>query len=172
LEVVKDKVNDIKEKAFQLGFEYEKTYYGCGQCVVAAMQDALDIPNEAVFKAASGFAGGIGLAGDSACGAYAGAVMVLSSILGRERDNFADPEKVRFKSFDMAKRLHDKFTKELGAVNCHAIHAKLYGRPYWLWDNDDRKKFDDAGGHSHKCPEVCGLAAKWAIEILEEENLV
>ena len=167
-----DKSNELKEKAYKLGYENEQKYYGCGQCVVAALQDALGKRDDAVFKAASGFAGGIGLAGDSACGGYAGAVMVMSTIMGRERDNFEDPEMIRFKSFELAKRLHDKFVQELGSVNCHALHSRLYGRPYWLWDNDDREKFDNMGGHSDQCPHVCGLASKWAIELLEEEGLI
>ena len=167
-----DKAAEMKRKARELGFEYEKTYYGCGQCVVAAVDDAVGGGDPNVFRAASGFAGGIGLAGDSACGAYAGAVLALGHRLGRERDNFADPDKVRFKSFAMAKRLHDRFVAELGSVNCHGIHARLYGRPFYLWDNDDRVKFDEMGGHAQKCPEVVGLAAMWAVEILEEEGLL
>ena len=31
------------EKAYQLGIEYEKTYTGCSQCVVAALQDAYNM---------------------------------------------------------------------------------------------------------------------------------
>lgn len=42
------------EKAYQLGKEYEQTYKGCSQSVVAAIQDAFDIRNDDVFKAATG----------------------------------------------------------------------------------------------------------------------
>jgi hypothetical protein len=40
-------------KAFQLGFDYEKTYRGCFQCTIAAIQDTLDIREDKVFKAAT-----------------------------------------------------------------------------------------------------------------------
>jgi len=166
------KVQALGEKAYKLGFEYEVTYRGCGQCVIGAIQDTLGIKEDAVFKAATGFAGGIGLMQDSACGGYAGGVMILSSFIGREKDTFGDPEKKRFTSFALAKKLHDKFIKEFGTVNCHGIHLKMFGRPYYLWDPDQMAKFDEAGGHTDKCPHVVGTAARWVIELLAEEKLI
>ncbi|GAJ17034.1 unnamed protein product [marine sediment metagenome] len=35
------KVSDLANKAYKLGFEYEKIYHGCAQCVIAAVQDTL-----------------------------------------------------------------------------------------------------------------------------------
>jgi hypothetical protein len=48
----------LLDKAYQLGFEYEKTYRGCSQCAIAAIQDTLDIRDDSVFKAGTGLAGG------------------------------------------------------------------------------------------------------------------
>ena len=168
----KKQLEEIKEKAYQLGFENEAEYRGCGQCAVGALQDALGISDPNVFKAASGFAGGIGLAGDSACGAYVGGVMIMSGYLGREKDNFGDPERVRFKSFDLARQLHDLILKEFGSVNCHDIHNHIYGRPYYLWDSDQMTKFDDAGGHTTGCPRVVGTIARLTIQVLDENGLI
>jgi len=39
------------EKAYELGKEYEKTYRGCSQCVVAALQDTFNIRKDDIFKA-------------------------------------------------------------------------------------------------------------------------
>lgn len=87
----------LLQKAYELGFEYEKTYRGCSQCVVAAIQDTLDLRDDAIFKAATGFAGGCGLTGIGVCGAFAGGVMVLGQLLGRERADFFDLERpIRF----------------------------------------------------------------------------
>ena len=168
----KEEIAELAQKAYDLGFKYEVEYRGCGQCLLGAVQDVLEIQNEHVFKAGSGLAGGIGLMGDSACGGFVGGVMFLSSLLGREKNNFSDPEGIRFRSFEIAKKLHDKFIEEFGAVNCHAIHLKAFGRPYYLWDQDQYEKFDQAGGHSDKCPHVVGLAAKWVVEIAAEEGLI
>ena len=58
----------IIENARALGFEYERTITGCCQCTIAAVQDVLDIRNDAVFKAGSGLTAGGGLSCDGSCG--------------------------------------------------------------------------------------------------------
>jgi hypothetical protein len=50
---MKKPIAELGEKAYKLGKEYEKTYRGCSQCVIAALQDAPDIRNDEVFKAAT-----------------------------------------------------------------------------------------------------------------------
>lgn len=37
---------------------------------------------------------------------------------------------------------------------------------------DDFNAFEEAGGHTDKCPSVCSNAACWLIEIIAEENLI
>lgn len=59
---------EMLTKAYELGFKYEKEYYGCCQCVLAAIQDTLGIENEAVFKSGTGLAAGIGLTGAGSFG--------------------------------------------------------------------------------------------------------
>ena len=162
----------LLEKAYKLGFEYEKTYRGCSQCVIAAIQDTLDIQDDNVFKSATGLAGGVGLSGIGPCGAFSGAAMVLSQLKGRERSNFSDPEKVRFKSFDMSNKLVEKFLDEFGTTTCRDIQQRIFGRSYYLRDPDEFKKFHDAGGHDNKCPNVVGKAAKIAVEIILDEGLI
>ncbi len=160
------------EKAYQLGAENERVYRGCGQCVLAALQDSFGIVNKDVFKAASAFAGGVGLTGDGCCGAYLGSAMVLSSLRGRVKDDFADPQGLRQESFRLVRRLRERFIGEYGSVTCRDIHTKILGRPYYIADADEMAKFDEAGGHSEKCPEVVGKAARWAAEIIVEEGLL
>ena len=163
---------ELLEKAYELGFEYEKTYKGCSQCVIAAIQDTLEIRDDSVFKAATGLAGGGGLTGIGACGGYAGGVMVLSQLLGRERSTFDDPERIRFRSFDLAKKLADQFIDEFGTIICRDIQAKIFGRAYYLRDPDEFSKFEEAGAHRDKCPDVVGKAAQMAVEIILDEELV
>ena len=94
---MEEKKQELLEKAYKLGFEYEKTYRGCSQCAIAAIHDTLNIREDNMFKAATGLAAGGGLTGIGVCGGYVGGVMVLSQLCGRERSNFADPERTRFK---------------------------------------------------------------------------
>jgi C_GCAxxG_C_C family probable redox protein len=159
------------EKAYELGKKYEAAYKGCSQCVLAALQDTFNIRNDAVFKAACGFAAGGGLCGDGSCGAYAGAIMALSSLVGRTRDDFEDKAGGNFRSFDLVQRVRQRFIEEYGSVSCRDIQYRTFGRPYYLLDQDDDEKFNKAGGHTDKCPEVVGKAARWAAEIILEDDL-
>jgi hypothetical protein len=52
------------------------------------------------------------------------------------------------------------------------MQMKLFGRPYYLPDADEMKKFLDAGGHTTHCPDVCGKAARWAAEIAIDDGLI
>ncbi len=164
----------VAEKAYELGKEYEKTKKGCSQCVIAALQDALDIRNDDIFKAATGLAGGGCGTIDGSCGAYVGAIMVLGSLLGRERDNFVDLDQTAgFRTLELARKFRDKYIQEYGSVVCRNIQTKILGRPYYIADPDEMKKFEDAGGHGDKgCPEVVGKAARWMAELILEENLL
>jgi C_GCAxxG_C_C family probable redox protein len=140
--------------------------------VVAALQDAFDLRNDIIFKAATALAGGGARAIDGSCGAYTGAILFFGSIVGRERNDFKDEAKVRLQTHDLAKRLHDKFIEEYSSVVCQNIQTKTMGRSYYLIDPDEYKKFLDAGAHDIYCPDVVGKAAKWAAEILLEAKLV
>lgn len=162
----------VLKNAYDLGYEYERRYRGCSQCVIGALQDAFDMPDESVFKAMTGLAGGGAIVGDSGCGAYTAGLAFLSGLRGREKNNFADPEGTRFDSFALARKLHRKFIDEFGTVLCREIHMQVLGRPYYLPDPDEMKKFDDAGAHSTVCPKVCGKGARWAAEVAFEEGLI
>lgn len=169
---MKAPIAELAEKAYKLGKEYEKTYRGCSQCVIAALQDALEIRNDDIFKAATGLAAGTGFACDSGCGAYVGAVLVLSSLVGRERDNFSDPEGIRFRTHQLTRKCREKFVQEYGSVICRDIQTKILGRYYYLPDPQEYEKFHNAGAHDIHCPEVVGKAARWMTEIILDENLL
>ena len=156
------------EKAYELGKHYEKTYMGCSQCVLAALQDVFNKRDDSVFKAATALAGGGARTTQGSCGAYVGALLFLGSVFGRERDKFDDPEGVRMKTQALAIKLHDKFTQEYGSVVCANIQTKTMGRPYYLVDPEEFKKFHAAGAHEIHCPEVVGKSARWLTEIILE----
>jgi C_GCAxxG_C_C family probable redox protein len=162
----------LAEKAYRLGKEYEKTYRGCSQCVIAALQDTLKKRNDDIFKAATGLAGGTGLAADGSCGGYTGSVLMLGLLLGRERENFSDPSGIRLKTLELTRKFRQKFIQEYGSVICRDIQNKVLGRYYYLADPKEYENFHNAGAHDVHCPEVVGKAAKWMIEILSEAGLI
>ena len=164
---------ELIERAYQLGFEYEKKYRGCSQCTLAAIYDTLDFNDDNVFKAATGFAGGGGLTGISVCGGYAAGVMAISQLCGRERSNFADPERVRARTFELVRGFTRDYIEDLGSIICRDIQTRFFGRPYYIADADDMAKFEAAGGHDDKCTEVVGRATRLAVKtILDQKMLV
>lgn len=160
------------ERAYRAGKAYEKTYYGCAQCTLAALQDAFDRRDDAVFRSATALSGGGGLTTDGSCGAYVGGIMFLGQLLGREREDFADPEGIRLQTAAMARELRERFIDAYGSVVCRDIQTKIMGRPYYLADEEEFRRFHDAGAHEVHCPEVVGSAARWAAEVVEDHRLV
>ncbi len=95
--------------------------------------------------------------------------MVLGHFYGRERKNFS---KRFLKSYKKAKELRDKFVVEFGGCTCHEVQEKLFGRSFNLWDEDDFQKFEEAGAHKDKCPQVTGTVAKWVTRMLLDDNSI
>lgn len=166
------KKDSFREMAYDLAYFYEQKYGCCSQCVLAAIKNTIgNIPDE-VFKSSTGLAAGLSGAG-YACGALTGGIMALSCYLGRSIDNFPDPEGVRFKTFELSRRLVERFEKEYGegGGDCETVQKRIMGRSYDIMKGE-RDEFLAAGGHDDKCPAVCGNAATWVIDILREEGLI
>lgn len=90
--------------------------------------------------------------------------MGVSCLVGREKlEDIAQYNK----AMDIATKIYDEFRKKIGHSICAEIHKIRYGKVYRLSIPEERKAFHDMGGHSRKgCPEVCGVAAKIAAEII------
>jgi len=170
MKTVEERNLDKIRHAYDLGFKYEKEYYGCAQCILLAVQDTFGLKNEDVFKSASGLAAGIGLMG-SVCGALTGGVMALSLKYGRDLQAFkaGDPEGKRLKAYEKTRKLYKRFEDEYGSVICRDIQKKIFGRSFNLRDPQEFKEFEEAGAHVDKCPGVVGMAAQWVAEIMLDD---
>lgn len=158
----------LPEKAYALAYEYEQKYGSCPQCVLAAIHDTFGIVSDDLIKAGYPLAGGGALAGDGMCGALAGGILALGCQFGRERKDFSTRD---MKSFHISRKLRDKFVAEYGGVTCHIVQKKIFGKTFNLFDKDEYKAFNDAGGHTDKCPSVAGNVAKWVAELLLAEGV-
>jgi C_GCAxxG_C_C family probable redox protein len=161
---------DLEKNAYALGFDYEVRYHNCAQCTIAAVQDALGLRDDAVFKSASAMGGGIGSSCDGPCGGYSGGAMMIGSLWGRTRDHFDGDVENKVKGNRLTTELHDYFIMEYGTVICREIHQKIYGRTFNLHDDDDKAAFDAAGAHTTKCPSIVGKAAAATIRLILEER--
>lgn len=163
----------VLEKAYKLGFEGEHDVRGCAQCALAAVQDALEIQNDLVYKSASGLAGGAGECIDGNCGGVSGGIMAMSMFFGRTREEEATKKgrEDKYVSFRMASALHDKFIDKYGTVICGEIHKKIYGRSFDLRDDEQKQMFREAGAHEREdgCCAAVGDGARWATELILDE---
>ncbi len=127
------------------------------------MQEKLNVGSREVFKAGSALAGGVVRRGET-CGALTGAIMAIGSLVGRER--LEDIEQLR-SSMEPADAVYSRFKEEIGHTLCCEIHKIRYGKVYRLFVPEEMKAFHDMGGHSGKgCPEVCGIAARIAADVI------
>ena len=101
----------IIDMAYRIGIEYEKSRHYCSQCVVATLQEVLQIKDDALFRAAYPLAGGLGNSTKGNCGALSGGAMIIGYFYGRTREEFKDniPNK---KAMNLTKKLYNLFIKE------------------------------------------------------------
>jgi C_GCAxxG_C_C family probable redox protein len=127
----------------------------------------MNVGSTEVFKAGSALAGGVARRGET-CGALTGAIMAVCCVVGRER--LEDREQYQ-KAMVEAGRVYDRFNEEVGKTLCAEIQAKKFGKAFRMWVPEERTAFHDAGGHSKTgCPQVCGIAARIAAEIILEKR--
>ena len=149
-----DKINlegdpeEFMQKAYELGFRYEKEFRGCARCTVAALQDALPFVarSEELFRGATCLDGGATPTNLANCGAFTGSGMVIAHVCGSTRDKtgFIGDNKL---AHELIHKVHAHFEKEYGSVICAEV----------------RKASDK------NCPEVVGKAAECTARVLIEE---
>jgi C_GCAxxG_C_C family probable redox protein len=135
--------------------------------VLAGLQEKLNMGNEASFMAGSALAGGVARYGET-CGALTGALMAIGMAAGRKRIEDVDAYQA---CMELAYEVREKFLERVGHTLCAEIHKILLGRTYHLYDEEDRERFHEDGGHERTgCPGVCGKAARIAAEIILREQ--
>jgi C_GCAxxG_C_C family probable redox protein len=131
------------------------------------LQEKLEIGNETSFMAGSALAAGVARHGET-CGALTGALMALGMVAGRKRIEDVDAYQA---CMELAYEVREKFLERVGHTLCAEIHKILLGRSYRLYDDEDRERFHEDGGHGRTaCPGVCGKAARIAAEIILREQ--
>jgi len=170
LKNLKKTKKEMLEKVYELGLVYEDRFGGCAPGCILACMETMGVVNEDLYKASTGFSGGLGVTTESQCGGLSGGTMFLGLLfgrgfLGRGTDGF---DHSQYKMFDLAQQLKAKFDKEYGSFICKNIHVSKLGRSYKLDDEDDLKKFFENKCRP-KCAEVVATAAQWTLEIAFKE---
>ena len=167
--------SEKQQRAYDLGHRYEKEWGDCSQAAIRALMEAYGETDGAMFKGMAGFHGGGGCECDASCGAYCASIYYLSMRHGRELGDLGrdtkDPKALAGLNHlnSLVKKVHEKFMAEYGSITCSQICRKLYGRSFYFNYPDDGPKFEAAGGHDWGCTGVAGNAARWTVEVLEED---
>lgn len=159
----------ILNKAYERGYYYEGAYRGCAQAVIAATSEFFDI-DEAIFKIASGFSGGIADEAKNACGAFSGCVIIISYFFGREREQY-EMSGSMFKYRELIKKIRKLFHETFKGETCPSVQECIFGTHYDMSDPHEKIEFEAAGAHKDKCTHVVGTATKWLVEILLQEGI-
>jgi C_GCAxxG_C_C family probable redox protein len=159
---------DILDDVYQRAFQYEARLGSCPQCVLAALKETLDVGDDSIFKASQGLAGGTALSSEGTCGALAGGMIAIGSLVGRTYQEFSEGQKKRL-VFKYTRQLYDRFVREYGSSLCCGVQKKIFGRSYILLDKQQYEAFEKAGAHVDKCPSVAGNTARWTAEIILKE---
>jgi C_GCAxxG_C_C family probable redox protein len=123
----------------------------------------MKVGSKEVFKAGSALAGGVARMGET-CGALTGAIMGVCALVGREK---LEDRKQYNKAMEEAGRVCERFRDQIGHTLCEKIHKIRYGKVYHLINPKEREAFHHEGGHNRNgCPEVCGVAARIAGEVI------
>jgi C_GCAxxG_C_C family probable redox protein len=161
----------ILERAYELGYDFERRYHGCAQCVIGAVYQVFpEMRNDDIFQAANAQAGGMGLTSQGQCGAAVGAGMILSQVWGRTLDEIDDPQKKRFVAYRLGQDFVKRFCSENGSLICGEIQKRKMGRSFDLLNPVDWDAFEKAGGHDRHCPEVVGSASRIVVQMLLENK--
>src|SRR4030042_4057905 len=140
---------EILERVYQRAFQYEAQLGSCPQCVLAALKETLDVGNDSIFQASQGLSGGTALSSEGTCGALAGGIIAIGSLVGRTYHKFSEGQKKRL-VFKYTRQLYDRFVREDGSSLCCGVQKKIFGRSYILLDKQQYEAFEKAGAHVDK----------------------
>jgi len=161
-------VQEIKDRAYALAKKYEMENGACAQGVFAAVTETLGMGNDDVFRAATGFADGIGLTGDGHCGSLSGAVLAISYVFGRKREDYHRRGKM-LKSLLLCQQLEKRFMEKYGVCLCHELQTKFFGRFFNLLEPSEIEAALNAGA-LERCSSLAGEVASMAVELILEQQ--
>lgn len=175
---------ELLDRTYEKAFNYEMYSHSCSQCTVAALHDILGF-EDVIVKVANSSSGCQASHFMGTCGGVAGGTMVLDYFFGRPAETLSDSEfseereEALMNATQTVKLLYFKYIDEYGTTLCPSLQVKLYGRVFYFADEDDRRKFGEAGGHDDtrktgkpSCCHLVGNAAKWTMEILLDKGVI
>ena len=123
------------------------------------MQENLGLDCPDVLKAATGFGGGVGNTG-YICGAFAGGVLTLGLLYGRNR---IEQHQEKEFTYEVSAEWSKRFTKEFASCNCRDI-LKVD-----LSDSETRNRYWASGDNRERCAnQTVGRSAQLVMQLIED----
>ncbi len=158
--------SEIISKAVETAVAFEKAHHGCSQCVLAGIMNAFKIEKPDVFRASTGFSGGMGCTGRT-CGALTGGILSIGLFVGRDLSDLEDAPRRRWQNFALVKDLIERYETTFGSLDCRSVQEKIVGIGVDLWDPDEAKRFGSQYDGHVKCAEgVVGVVAEWTAQTI------
>jgi len=164
-----EQYKDVIEKAAELAFVYEKTYYGCSQTTLAALIEAFGFGGPDLLRASTCLAGGVALHGN-VCGVLTAGMMMIGYLAGRDDLQMFDQYQ---RAIDRGKILYQRFEEKFGTVSCPEIHKLKFGKSFNLLNQEER---DDLHRRMAETDDGCQavardgarMAAELIVDLLKE----
>ena len=148
-----------QEQAFLCARARLNEGWNCAQSMMLAMEETLGLACPDVVKAATGFGGGVGNMGYT-CGAFAGGVLTLGLLYGRDR--LEQHEEKEF-TYTVCAEWKRRFEEHHGSCNCRDI-LKVD-----LSDPETRSRYWASGDNRDRCANhTVGRSAQLAMKLIEE----
>ncbi|MBE6767652.1 MAG: C_GCAxxG_C_C family protein [Ruminococcaceae bacterium] len=128
--------------------------YNCAQAVACAFANEMGLPSDTVARMVSGFGGGMGRLRE-VCGAFSGAVFVMSVLYGYA-DAAAQEEKMRL--YADIREMAEGFRLENGSLICRELL-------------ETRASAATTSGHNPLCGAMVESAAAWMETFLREHPI-
>ena len=175
---------ELLQKAYDKGVDYELNTHSCSQCTVAALHDIIGF-EDIIVKVSNSLSGCQASHFMGTYGGILGGTMVLDYFFGRPYDTLSDKEfrqereDALMSATQTVKLLYYRYVDEYGTTLCPSLQVKFFGRVFYFADPGDVEKFVEAGGHDDprtvekmSCCHLVGNAAKWTTEILLDKGVI
>ena len=145
-------MSDFSEKMGMAAGNYFKQGYNCCEAIVEAFrkEGGVNIDDNA-FRLCSGFGGGIGHARDL-CGAVTGSVMVINTLIGRDKP----ADKPLGEIYPITYDFHERFKEKFGSCKCGDV---------MVYDFNTKE-------HLKSCIKLVNQTAQLLAEFLEEKEIL
>lgn len=133
--------------------------YNCSQSVLSSYSEQFGLDCEKAFRVATGFGGGMCMAGT--CGAVTGAFMVLGLKYG---NSTAQDLHAKDKTYERVSQFTDRFMRRNESVECEQLLGCDISTP------EGMKQAQDEGLFTSVCPRMVQDAAEILEEMLAEDK--